>query len=234
MQGGRIRPEVEGLSGAVTYYSDMPSRPRGPASPVTRDARVGHHGAWSSRSDLARWRGHHHRADALGAVGPRPRASVLHEECARRPKDGGSSLDRGGDVEAEEELRLDGTPTITVASGGPRQSATHPIGRREREVSEGYGLGEERLRGWCTEEREESGGAGQILMDDGVKRGRESYEKHQLGEVVLGSGSSGMDERRTGRNRDGAVADAFEKRLSGVGQRGKRRGSTWARPRGGG
>jgi hypothetical protein len=35
-------------------------------------------------------------------------------------------------------------------------------------VSEGRGLGEERLRGWHTEEREESSGAGQILMDDGA------------------------------------------------------------------
>jgi hypothetical protein len=33
-------------------------------------------------------------------------------------------------------------------------------------VSEGHGLGEERLGGWLTEEREESGDAGQILTDD--------------------------------------------------------------------
>jgi hypothetical protein len=38
----------------------------------------------------------------------------------------------------------------------------------EREVSEGHGLGEERLRGWCTKEREESGGADQIPMNDGA------------------------------------------------------------------
>jgi hypothetical protein len=87
----------------------------------------------SPRSGLARWHGHRRRASALGAVGPRPRATVLHGECARHPKDGRSSLDRAGDVEAEEELRLGGAPTITVASGGPRQSATHPAGRRERE-----------------------------------------------------------------------------------------------------
>jgi hypothetical protein len=37
----------------------------------------------------------------------------------------------------------------------------------EREVSEGHGLGDERLRGRLTEEREESGGTGQIPMDDG-------------------------------------------------------------------
>jgi hypothetical protein len=38
----------------------------------------------------------------------------------------------------------------------------------EREVSEGRGLGEERLGGWLTEERaQESSGAGQIPMDDG-------------------------------------------------------------------
>jgi hypothetical protein len=34
-------------------------------------------------------------------------------------------------------------------------------------VSEGRGLGEERLRGWLTKEREESSGTGQIPMDDG-------------------------------------------------------------------
>jgi hypothetical protein len=44
---------------------------------------------------------------------------VLHGECAGRPKDGGSSPDWGGDVEAEEELWLDGASTTTVASGGP-------------------------------------------------------------------------------------------------------------------
>jgi hypothetical protein len=38
----------------------------------------------------------------------------------------------------------------------------------EREVSEGCGLGEERLGGWLTEEREESGSGGQILMVDGA------------------------------------------------------------------
>jgi hypothetical protein len=38
----------------------------------------------------------------------------------------------------------------------------------EREVNEGRGLGEERLGGWRTEEREESGGADQIPMADGV------------------------------------------------------------------
>jgi hypothetical protein len=45
---------------------------------------------------------------------------VLHEKCAGCPKDGGSSLNRGGDVEAEVELWLGGAPTTTVASGGPR------------------------------------------------------------------------------------------------------------------
>jgi hypothetical protein len=39
---------------------------------------------------------------------------------------------------------------------------------REREVSEGRGLGEERLGGRCTEERVESGGAGQIPTADGA------------------------------------------------------------------
>jgi hypothetical protein len=44
----------------------------------------------------------------------------------------------------------------------------HPAGRREREVCEGYGLEEKRLGGWRTEEREESGSTGQILIDDGA------------------------------------------------------------------
>jgi hypothetical protein len=35
-------------------------------------------------------------------------------------------------------------------------------------VSEGRGLGEERLGGWLAEEREESGGAGQNPTDDGA------------------------------------------------------------------
>jgi hypothetical protein len=38
----------------------------------------------------------------------------------------------------------------------------------EREVSEGHGFGEERLGERHTDEREESGGADQILTDDGV------------------------------------------------------------------
>jgi hypothetical protein len=85
---------------------------------------------------------------------------VLYGECVGRPKDGGSSPDRAGDVEAEEELRLDGALMTTVASGGPRQSV--------REVSEGRGFGEESLEGRCTEEREESGSSYQIPMDDGA------------------------------------------------------------------
>jgi hypothetical protein len=44
---------------------------------------------------------------------------VLHEECAGHPKDGGSSPDRAGDVEAEEELQLGGAPMTTMASGSP-------------------------------------------------------------------------------------------------------------------
>jgi hypothetical protein len=44
---------------------------------------------------------------------------VLHEESARRPKDGGNPPNRAGDVEAEEEVRLSGAPTTLVASGGP-------------------------------------------------------------------------------------------------------------------
>jgi hypothetical protein len=38
----------------------------------------------------------------------------------------------------------------------------------EREVSEGHGLGDERLGGRHTEEREESGDTDQILTADGV------------------------------------------------------------------
>jgi hypothetical protein len=73
------------------------------------------------------------RGGALGVAGPTPRAAVLHGECAVRLEDGGNPPDRAGDVEAEEALRLDGVPTTPVASGGPRQLATHPAGQRERE-----------------------------------------------------------------------------------------------------
>jgi hypothetical protein len=58
---------------------------------------------------------------------------VLHKECIERLKDGGNPPDRASDVEAEEELLLGGAPTTMVASGGPRRSATHPAGQRERE-----------------------------------------------------------------------------------------------------
>jgi hypothetical protein len=44
--------------------------------------------------------------------------------------------ERAGDVEVEEELRLSGALTTTVASSGPRRSATHPVGQRERERGE--------------------------------------------------------------------------------------------------
>jgi hypothetical protein len=74
--------------------------------------------------------GHHRRAGALGAAGPRPRASVLHGECAGCPKDGGSSPDRGGDVEVEEELQLGGAPTTMVASDD--RQCTLQVGGRER------------------------------------------------------------------------------------------------------
>jgi hypothetical protein len=87
----------------------------------------------SQRSGLTWWRGHRRRAGALGAAGPRPRASVLHGECTERSKDGGNSPGRSGDVEAEEELWLGGAPMTTVASGGPRRSVMHPTGERERE-----------------------------------------------------------------------------------------------------
>jgi hypothetical protein len=58
---------------------------------------------------------------------------VLDGECTERSKDRGSSPGRSGDVEAEEELRLGGAPTTTVASGGPRRSVMHPAGQRRRE-----------------------------------------------------------------------------------------------------
>jgi hypothetical protein len=35
-------------------------------------------------------------------------------------------------------------------------------------MSEGHGLGKERLKGRCTKKREESGGGGQISTDDGA------------------------------------------------------------------
>jgi hypothetical protein len=82
---------------------------------------------------ITRWRGHHQRAGALGVVELRPRAAVLHGGCAGRPKHEGSSPDRAGDIEAEEELWLGGAPTTMMASGGPRRSAMHTAGQRERE-----------------------------------------------------------------------------------------------------
>jgi hypothetical protein len=45
---------------------------------------------------------------------------VLHRECVGCPEGGGSSTDRGGDIETEEKLRLGSAPTVTVAFGGPR------------------------------------------------------------------------------------------------------------------
>jgi hypothetical protein len=106
----------------------------------------------------------------------------------------------------------------------------------EREVSEGCGLGEERLGRWCTEEREESGGADQISLADGASvLGRATRRLAQEGGVRLrwlGSGREGK-----GQNGDGTVADVrFEKKISSVAraERGEKGGSAWARPRGGG
>jgi hypothetical protein len=48
------------------------------------------------------------------------------------------------------------------------QRRTLQVEGREREVSEVHEFVEERLGGWRTEEREESGGADQIPTDDGV------------------------------------------------------------------
>jgi hypothetical protein len=99
----------------------------------------------------------------------------------------------------------------------------------EREVSEGCGLGEERLGRWCTEEREESGGAGQISPADGASvLGRATGRLAQEGGVRLrwlGSGREGK-----GQNGDGTVADVrFEKKSARwhgprEGKRGGRRG----------
>jgi hypothetical protein len=58
---------------------------------------------------------------------------MLHRGGVECPKDKGTSPDRAGDVEVEEELRFGGAPTTTVASGGPRRLATHPAGRERRE-----------------------------------------------------------------------------------------------------
>jgi hypothetical protein len=88
-------------------------------------------------------------------------------------------------------------------------------------VSEGCGLGEERLGGRRTEEREESGGAGQIPMNDEAlvlerATGMSAWERG----ARLRWLRRGREEN--GRNGDGMVAVAFEKRLSGARQRGKR------------
>jgi hypothetical protein len=45
---------------------------------------------------------------------------VLHAECAGHPEGGVSSLNRGGDVEAEEKLWPGSAPMATVASGDRR------------------------------------------------------------------------------------------------------------------
>jgi hypothetical protein len=87
----------------------------------------------------------------------------------------------------------------------------------EREVSEGRGLGEERLGGRRTKEREESGGTGQILTADGAPvpgraMGRLAWEgSSQL--RWLGCGREGK-----GQNGDRTVADVhFERnRLGGA------------------
>jgi hypothetical protein len=90
----------------------------------------------------------------------------------------------------------------------------------EREVSEGHGLGEERLRGRCTEEREESGGVGQIPMVDGAPvlgratgmSAREGgVQLWGLGKAACSSGCSGMDERKGRR----AVVPAKSRWLTG-------------------
>jgi hypothetical protein len=59
-------------------------------------------------------------------------------------------------------------------------------------------LGEERLGGRCTEEREESGHASQIPMDDGAPVLRRATGMSSQ-EGVRDSGGSGVNERRRGK-----------------------------------
>jgi hypothetical protein len=66
-----------------------------------------------------------------------------------------------------------------------------------REVSEGQGLREERLRGRRTEEREESGGADQILTADGAQVFRRAVGGWPR-KAARGSGGSCVDESGRG------------------------------------
>jgi hypothetical protein len=59
-------------------------------------------------------------------------------------------------------------------------------------------LGEERLGGRCTEEREESGHASQISMDDGAPVLRRATGMSSR-EGMCDSGGSGVNERRRGK-----------------------------------
>jgi hypothetical protein len=69
-------------------------------------------------------------------------------------------------------------------------------------LSKGHGLGEERLGGRCTEEREESGGASQIPMADGTP-GLGRATGMLARKAACGSSGSGVDERGRGKTGTG-------------------------------
>jgi hypothetical protein len=95
---------------------------------------------------------------------------------------------------------------------------------REREVSEGRGLGEERLGGRHTEEREESGGAGQIPTDDGAPvLGRATGTSARGGSAWLRWLGRGREENGAKRGTKTAIV-LFLRRLGGAGKRKRERG----------
>jgi hypothetical protein len=97
-----------------------------------------------------------------------PRAAVLHGKCMDVPRM--EETHRSG--RAMSRRRKSFSSGCSDDTGGLRWSPM--IGdapcrsEGEREVSEGRGLGEERLGGRRTKEREESGGASQIPTADGA------------------------------------------------------------------
>jgi hypothetical protein len=104
----------------------------------------------------------------------------------------------------------------------------------ERQESEGCGLGEERLGGWLAEEREQSGGADQILTDDGAPvlrrvTGNVSSGRWHLSPVARAWTIGERGETGTGRRPTLLKSDSVV-----WGQKEKGKGALRARPCGGG
>jgi hypothetical protein len=105
-------------------------------------------------------------------------------------------------------------------------------------VSEGHGLGEERLTGRRTEETKESGGTRQIPMDDGAAvlgsgGARESYEDVSSGRRRSAPLARAWMRGERAKKGHRVTVGAFEERLGGVGRE-EKGGSAWARLHGGG